>query len=69
MIYSYIYAFFYQKIIFFANNQDKKKININLSRIKFCGWRISLNLDKLYKIKRLEDKFHHSFYEIKFHKF
>ena len=39
------YAFFikklYEKIIFFANNQDnKKKKNINLARIKFGEWRI-----------------------------
>ena len=30
----------YKKIIFFANNQDKKKKNINLARIKFAEWRI-----------------------------
>ena len=65
-----IYAFFIKKLYFLLTTRIKKKKNINLARIKFGGWRISLNLDKLYKIKRFEeDKFHHSFYEIKFQKF
>ena len=41
MKYIYIYkCFFYQKTIFFANNQDKKKENIILARKKFGEWRI-----------------------------
>ena len=50
--------FFIKKLYFLLTTRIKKKKNLNLARIG--GWRISLNLDKLYKIKRFqEDNFHH----------
>ena len=62
MKYAFVIKKLYEKVILFANNQDKKKKNINLARIKFDEWRIYCT-KRLYALCLYDRRYRFTIYQ------